>query len=194
MTHPYASETYARALAEIGPAIYLENAGTWMLKRNIGDTSLMDIAGCYPVCVMRAEAELAGDFTRLRAAGGLAVALAECAIVSTKNQYGFRVDLSQWSSLAPRALLFGEAHGRVVVSTSKPADVLAVASKHGVPAFEIGSVTHASAGAAFTLAHDSFRAPVDWLSRAFHEAIPVAMDGETPAEHAIAASHAPISD
>ena len=126
--------------------------------------------------------------------GGLAVALAECAMVNTGNQYGFSVDLSQWSALAPRALLFGEAHGRVVVSTSKAADVLAVARKHGVPAFEIGVVMHAADGAAFTLAHDSFRAPINWLSRAFHEAIPVAMDGETPAEHAIAASHAPISD
>ena len=126
--------------------------------------------------------------------GGLAVALAECAMVNTANQYGFSVDLSQWSALAPRALLFGEAHGRVVVSTSKAADVLAVARKHGVPAFEIGVVMHAADGAAFTLAHDSFRAPINWLSRAFHEAIPVAMDGETPAEHAIAASHAPISD
>ena len=126
--------------------------------------------------------------------GGLAVALAECAMVNTGNQYGFSVDLSQWSALAPRALLFGEAHGRVVVSTSKAADVLAVARKHGVPACEIGVVMHAADGAAFTLAHDSFRAPINWLSRAFHEAIPVAMDGETPAEHAIAASHAPISD
>ena len=126
--------------------------------------------------------------------GGLAVALAECAMVNTGNQYGFSVDLSQWSALAPRALLFGEAHGRVVISTSKAADVLAVARKHGVPAFEIGVVMHAAEGAAFTLAHDSFRAPINWLSRAFHEAIPVAMDGETPAEHAIAASHAPISD
>ena len=126
--------------------------------------------------------------------GGLAVALAECAMVNTGNQYGFSVDLSQWSALAPRALLFGEAHGRVIVSTSKAADVLAVAGKHGVPAFEIGVVMHAAEGAAFTLAHDSFRAPINWLSRAFHEAIPVAMDGETPAEHAIAASHAPISD
>jgi len=126
--------------------------------------------------------------------GGLAVALAECGIVNKAHQYGFTVDLSQWSSLSPRALLFGEAHGRVVISTSSAADVMTVARKHGVPAFEIGVVTNAADGAAFTLAHDSFRAPIDWLSRAFHEAIPVAMDGETPAEHAIAASHAPISD
>ena len=126
--------------------------------------------------------------------GGLAVALAECAIVNKAQQRGFNVDLSGWPALSTRALLFGEAHGRVVVATSKAAEIITVAKQHGVPAFEIGVVTHAADGAAFTLAHDSFRAPIDWLSRAFHEAIPVAMDGETPAEHAIAASHAPISD
>ncbi|MEO7998513.1 MAG: phosphoribosylformylglycinamidine synthase subunit PurL [Gemmatimonadaceae bacterium] len=126
--------------------------------------------------------------------GGLAVALAECAIASKKNQLGFNVDLSGWSALSPRALLFGEAHGRIVVSTSTPAAVVAIAKRFGVPAHEIGAVAAADNGASFTLAHDSFRAPLDWLSRAFHDAIPVAMDGETPAEHAIAASHAPISD
>jgi phosphoribosylformylglycinamidine synthase II len=126
--------------------------------------------------------------------GGLAVALAESAIINRDKQTGFNVDLSPWSSLAPRALLFGEAHGRVVVSTSSAADVIAIAKKYGVPAREIGTVTDASEGAAFKLGNDSFRAPTDWLSRAFHEAIPVAMDGETPAEHAIAASHAPTAD
>lgn len=114
-------------------------------------------------------------------------------MVNRDQQFGFSVDLTHWATLPPRALLFGEAHGRVVVSTSKSADVLAIAQKHGVPAREIGVVTNAVDGAAFTLTHDSFRAPIDWLSRAFHEAIPVAMDGETPAEHAIAASHAPVS-
>ncbi|MEO7361922.1 MAG: AIR synthase-related protein, partial [Gemmatimonadaceae bacterium] len=126
--------------------------------------------------------------------GGLAVALAECAIASRNNQRGFDVDLSRWSGLSPRALLFGEAHGRIVVTTTNAAAVMDVAKKFGVPAFEIGAVTAADAGASFTLALDSFRAPLDWLSRAFHDAIPVAMDGETPAEHAIGALHAPISD
>lgn len=126
--------------------------------------------------------------------GGLAVALAECAIASKTNQRGFRVDLSRWATLSSRALLFGEAHGRVVVSTNNAAAVMAIASRHGVPSFQIGTVEEAAAGASFALAEDSFRAALDWLSRAFHEAIPIAMDGETPAEHAIAASHAPISD
>ena len=126
--------------------------------------------------------------------GGLAVALAECGIANRNAQFGFTVDLSPWSNLARRALLFGEAHGRVVVSTKNAERVIAVARKHGVPATTIGAVAAAANGASFKIGADSFRAPIDWLSRAFHEAIPVAMDGATPAEHAIAASHAPISD
>jgi phosphoribosylformylglycinamidine synthase len=35
---------------------------------------------------------------------------------------------------------------------------------------------------------------VTWLAKAFHDAIPLAMDGETPAEHAMASSHAPTND
>ncbi|MEP6766021.1 MAG: phosphoribosylformylglycinamidine synthase subunit PurL [Gemmatimonadaceae bacterium] len=126
--------------------------------------------------------------------GGLAVALAECGIINRNAQFGFNVDLSPWSGLSRRALLFGEAHGRIIVSTRNAESVIAIARKHGVSSSIIGAVTLASSGASFAVGDDSFRAPIDWLSRAFHEAIPVAMDGETPAEHAIAASHAPISD
>jgi phosphoribosylformylglycinamidine synthase II len=126
--------------------------------------------------------------------GGLAVALAECAMANREQQFGFAVDLTGWRELAPRALLFGEAHGRIIISTTNATEVMSIAAQHGVPARTIGRVVAASEGAAFELAHNSFRAPIAWLARAFHEAIPLAMDGEAPAEHAIAASHAPISD
>lgn len=126
--------------------------------------------------------------------GGLAVTLAECAIANRKNQLGFSVDLSKWPALSSRALLFGEAHGRVVISTSDVARVIAIAERYGVPACEIGTVSAAENGAAFKLARSTFNAPLAWLSRAFHNAIPVAMDGESSAEDAIVASHAPSSD
>ena len=126
--------------------------------------------------------------------GGLAVALAECAMLQREQTFGFAVDLSPWASLPHRALLFGEAHGRIVVSTSNPALVLSIAKQHGVPAREIGVVTAESDGARFTISDEVFSAPVAWLARAFHEAIPTAMDGETPAEHAVASSHAPLTD
>jgi phosphoribosylformylglycinamidine synthase len=126
--------------------------------------------------------------------GGLAVALSECAMADRDRVFGFDVDLSAWATLPHRALLFGEAHGRVVVSTANSADVLRIAQRHGVPARVIGAVTSADSGAHFTISDDTFSAPVHWLAKAFHEAIPLAMDGETPAEHAVASSHAPTND
>ncbi len=126
--------------------------------------------------------------------GGLAVALAECAMTQREQPFGFAVDLSPWATLPHRALLFGEAHGRVVISTAVPDRVLSIARRHGVPARVVGTVTDAANGAQFTISDDSFSAPIDWLARAFHDAIPTAMDGETPAAHAVSSSHAPLTD
>ncbi len=126
--------------------------------------------------------------------GGLAVALAECAISEPDAMFGFSVDLSTWASLPHRAVLFGEAHGRAVLSSGQPDAILAIAARHGVAARVIGSVSNASDGARFTIADESFAAPIDWLAHAFHHAIPVAMDGDSPAEHAVSSSHAPSYD
>jgi phosphoribosylformylglycinamidine synthase len=63
-----------------------------------------------------------------------------------------------------------------------------------VPARVIGRVTEADTGASFTISDDTFTAPINWLAKAFHEAIPQAMDGDTPAEHVVTASHAPTND
>jgi len=126
--------------------------------------------------------------------GGLAVALAECAMLDVERVHGFEVDLSPWATLPHRALLFGEAHGRIVLSSQQPDAVIEVAQRHGVRARAIGVVTPAANGARFTMSDDTFSAPIDWLARAFHDAIPSAMDGDTPAEHAVASSHAPLTD
>ena len=126
--------------------------------------------------------------------GGLAVALAECAMADRARMYGFTVDLSAWASLPHRAVLFGEAQARIVVSTGDSAAVLQIAQRHGVPARVIGAVTDATAGANFTISDETFSAPVHWLAKAFHDAIPSIMDGQTPAEHAIASAHAPTND
>jgi phosphoribosylformylglycinamidine synthase II len=126
--------------------------------------------------------------------GGLAVALAECAMADADRVHGFTVDLSAWASLPHRALLFGEAHGRVIVSTNNSEAVRRIAGGYGVPARVIGTVTPADSGATITISDDTFSAPMTWLAKAFHEAIPLAMDGNTPAEHAVASSHAPTND
>jgi phosphoribosylformylglycinamidine synthase len=73
--------------------------------------------------------------------GGLAVALAECAVAGPRR-IGARVALSDTlrpDSLRPDALLFGESTGRVIVSCDDAEAVLAAASDHGVPARHIGS-------------------------------------------------------
>jgi phosphoribosylformylglycinamidine synthase subunit PurL len=126
--------------------------------------------------------------------GGLAVALAECAMADRERMFGFTVDLSVWATLPHRALLFGEAHARVVVSTADSAAIVGIAQRHGVPARVIGKVTTADEGAQYTISDDTFSAPIAWLAKAFHESIPLAMDGETPAELAMASSLAPTND
>lgn len=64
--------------------------------------------------------------------GGLAVALAE----STFAGVGAAVSIE--SALRPEFVLFHEGASRVMVATSKLAEVLAVAGRHGVPATVIG--------------------------------------------------------
>ena len=104
--------------------------------------------------------------------GGLAVALAECAIGNPEQQLGAEIDLSAWADLPLRALLFGEAQGRVVLSTSNPAAVLAAAGRAGVPAANIGNVVSASSGLRIRVGKTSIHAPLETLSTAFHDAIP----------------------
>jgi phosphoribosylformylglycinamidine synthase len=85
---------------------------------------------------------------------------------------GATVDLSDWSALPLRALLFGEAQGRVIVSTPDALNVLAIARRHGVPATTIGTV-HAEGGALdITIGERSLHFPVARLAEAYHEAIP----------------------
>jgi phosphoribosylformylglycinamidine synthase len=85
------------------------------------------------------------------------------------------VDLSPWTALPLRALLFGEAQGRIIVSSEVPEQVVAVAARHGVPARVIGTVRPASWGLALTVGARVIRAQVPARSRAYHDAIPDAM-------------------
>ncbi len=104
--------------------------------------------------------------------GGLGVALAECCMMDRNAQHGATVDLTHWRELPDRGLLFGEAQGRVVVSTNMPDTVLAIAAKHGVPARAIGRVGPVGAPLHITTAGGVFTAPLARLDEAYHEAIP----------------------
>ncbi|MDB4908377.1 MAG: Phosphoribosylformylglycinamidine synthase 2 [Gemmatimonadetes bacterium] len=74
------------------------------------------------------------------AEGGLAVALAECCVMSRDEPLGADVDLNAWPAVPLRAVLFGESQARVVVSTPDAAAVIAAAQRHGVPARKLGTV------------------------------------------------------
>ena len=66
--------------------------------------------------------------------GGLAVALAKCCFGS--GEIGAQIDLS--SDLRPEVLLFHEAPSRILISTSHPAQVAAIAEHYEIEAPQIG--------------------------------------------------------
>jgi phosphoribosylformylglycinamidine synthase len=120
--------------------------------------------------------------------GGLAVALAECAIADEESAMGADVDLTRWSGLPLRALLFGEAQGRVVVGSASPERVLEIAAGHGVPAARIGTVRAASGSLTIKIGEQLVVAPLARLARAYHDAIPAVMSA-APAEAAVLEQH-----
>jgi phosphoribosylformylglycinamidine synthase len=77
--------------------------------------------------------------------GGLAVALAECAILADDGSTGLDVDLDDATrdgDVSAAALWFGESQSRVVVTCDpgKREAVAALAGRHGVPVSSIGTV------------------------------------------------------
>jgi phosphoribosylformylglycinamidine synthase len=91
---------------------------------------------------------------------------------------GADVDLSPWTALPRRALLFGEGQGRVIVSTDDPDALIRLAGVRGVPAHRIGTTRPGSADLRVTVAGDCIVAPLAQLAAAYHDAIPSAMHRE----------------
>jgi phosphoribosylformylglycinamidine synthase len=120
--------------------------------------------------------------------GGLAVALAECVMMDRARPTGATVDLGAWSSLPLRALLFGEAQGRVVVSSPDPGAVLAIAARHGVKASTIGTVDGTARWLQITVGPRRIRASVRRMADAYHEAIPRIMQRTASAQDVALAS------
>jgi phosphoribosylformylglycinamidine synthase len=144
------------------------------------------VAGPPPACDLEAERALIDALLEaiqggvIRSAhdcsdGGLAVALVECCIMNREEQRGARIDLSHWRELPARALLFGEAQGRVVVSTSMPDTVASIAKKHGVPARVIGHVGNVGDSAQITTATGRIAASLARLDEVYHETLPQIM-------------------
>ncbi len=124
--------------------------------------------------------------------GGLAVALAECAIGDEERWLGAEIELSAWSSLPRRALLFGEAQGRIVTTTTDAEALIATAARHGVPARVIGTVRDAAHGLAVRIGDDAFTAPLPALADAYHGAIPRLMERAASATAAVVGETRPI--
>ena len=65
MTHPYASNQYAKAFAPEYTSLHLPEANTHILLRPITGTKLQDGIGIYPLCPINAVANLESDFADL---------------------------------------------------------------------------------------------------------------------------------
>ena len=125
------------------------------------------------------------------AEGGLAVALAESSIADREAMLGATVDLVAWKTLPPRAILFGEAQGRVVVSTAEAVRVIAIAEGHGVPALAIGRVTQ-DARLRIVAGDRTIDAPLSRLATLYYDSIASIMR-RGPADAAVAEQHPSIA-
>ncbi len=144
-------------------------------------------AGAPPACDVQREAALVETLVACArgsllssahdcADGGFAVALAESAMANPDTRFGADVDLSAYEKLPLRAVLFGEAQGRAIVSTADVDAVMAAAARHGVPARVLGRVAAPDAGLTIRVGDRVLVADLARLAAAYHDAIPSIMD------------------
>jgi phosphoribosylformylglycinamidine synthase len=150
------------------------------------------VAGAPPACdVDREKAVIDTLLEAIRAGavssahdcsdGGIAVALAECCIANNESQSGAEIDLTTWRNTPDRAVLFGESQGRIVVSSTEPEQVTAIARKFGVPCNRIGAVRTNADALTIRIGARAVQCSLDRLSRAYHDSITAVMS-RTP-EH-----------
>jgi phosphoribosylformylglycinamidine synthase II len=108
--------------------------------------------------------------------GGLACALAECAIGDGEAAIGIDVTLDD--DLPPVAALFAESQGRIVVSCApdQTAEVVRIAKKHDVPAARIGSVAAPDSPFRITMSEGRVEADLTAMADAYFGALPDIMD------------------
>ncbi len=106
--------------------------------------------------------------------GGFAVALAECCIGDRDQMFGATVDVTDTAVSSDRALLWGEAQGRVIISTADAPAVLATAAAHRIPARVIGTVT-AEPRLTIRAGARLIDTPLAPLADAYFDAIPALM-------------------
>jgi phosphoribosylformylglycinamidine (FGAM) synthase-like enzyme len=106
--------------------------------------------------------------------GGFAVALAECCIGDRDMMLGATVDVAGATPMSSRALFWGEAQGRVLISSANAAAVISTAQAHGIPARVIGQVT-AELRLVIRAADRILDTPLVPLADAYFDAIPALM-------------------
>ena len=114
--------------------------------------------------------------------GGLAAAIAECALGNGETPLGVSAEVDE--DLAPIVSLFGESHGRIIVSTSpeNTERVLAIAALYDVPAKRIGTVTEMASGFSIKVRSGSVQARMTDVAEAYFDSIPNIMDAPTGSE------------
>ena len=160
------------------------------------------VAGAPPHCDLKAERDLIEAVLAsieagvVRSAhdssdGGLAVALAECCIIDRGRPLGARIDLSSFAALPMRALLFGEAQARIIISTPDPTALREVATRHGVTSTTIGTVASADDPLEIRVGSRTVTASLPWLDRLYFETIPDIMT-KSAAAVVTAATESPV--
>jgi phosphoribosylformylglycinamidine synthase len=150
------------------------------------------VAGAPPACDLDAERDIIEAILACIGAGivrsahdcsdgGLAVALAECCIMDRAHPLGARVNLSVFTEFPVRAVLFGEAQARIIVSTPDPAALREIALRHGVSSTIIGEVRSADEPLEITIGNRRLSAPLPWLDQLYFETIPSIMMSSTAA-------------
>ncbi len=115
--------------------------------------------------------------------GGLAVALAECAVRADGGPLGCTVDLDAapaGANVSAAARWFGESHSRVVL-TCRPGEgerIAAHGRRHGVPVARVGVVDGPDSPCRLTGAGHAIAPPAAELARIYEEAIPRRMSEE----------------
>jgi len=111
--------------------------------------------------------------------GGLALALAECALRDPEDPLGVDVELTDTLPVVP--LLFGEAQGRIIVSCAAEVveHVLHLAEHYGVPCTEIGRVVAAAEGFRIRTPQGGVDTDLATLADAYFGALPRLMEGST---------------
>ena len=112
------------------------------------------------------------------ASGGLAATLTECCLGRPRKGGGVGASVRLEDDLPGTALLFGEDHGRIVVSCA-PGDeqrLRRLAEDYGVPCSRIGTVTGPGSALGIETASSALRLELDLLSERYFGAIPGIMN------------------